>query len=96
MNVYMKVPGNSLELNDNLSSFVVSPPEGGEMGVYMKVPGDSLGSLGSTFIFCCSGPEGRNGCLYESTGSSWSRLTIFHVLLSLPRGEGWEFIRRVQ
>ncbi|MCI5210858.1 MAG: hypothetical protein D3910_19200 [Candidatus Electrothrix sp. ATG2] len=32
---YMKVPGNSLELHDKLSSFVVSPPKGGEMGVYM-------------------------------------------------------------
>ncbi|MCI5211915.1 MAG: hypothetical protein D3910_24760 [Candidatus Electrothrix sp. ATG2] len=43
MGVYMKVPGNSLELPDKLSSFVVSPPKGGEMGVYMKVPGDSFG-----------------------------------------------------
>ncbi|RWX48488.1 hypothetical protein VT99_10883 [Candidatus Electrothrix marina] len=30
----MKVPGNSLELPDKLSFFVVSPPKGGEMGVY--------------------------------------------------------------
>ncbi|MCI5142518.1 MAG: hypothetical protein D3909_12525 [Candidatus Electrothrix sp. ATG1] len=37
MGVYMKVPGNSLELPDKLSFFVVSPPKGGEMGVYMKV-----------------------------------------------------------
>ena len=42
MGVYMKVPGNPLELPDKLSFFVVSPPKGGEMGVYMKVPGDSL------------------------------------------------------
>ncbi|MCI5140420.1 MAG: hypothetical protein D3909_01520 [Candidatus Electrothrix sp. ATG1] len=38
MKVYMKVPGNSLELPDKFSFFVVSPPEGGEMGVNMKVP----------------------------------------------------------
>ncbi|MCI5142273.1 MAG: hypothetical protein D3909_11265, partial [Candidatus Electrothrix sp. ATG1] len=66
MGVYMKVPGNSLELPDKLSSFVISPPKGGEMGVYMKVPGNSLGSPGSTFIFCCPSPEGRDGRLYES------------------------------
>ena len=27
--LYMKVPSNSLELNDKLSFFVVSPPKGG-------------------------------------------------------------------
>ncbi|MCI5141634.1 MAG: hypothetical protein D3909_07880 [Candidatus Electrothrix sp. ATG1] len=41
MGVYMKVPGNSLELPDKLSSFVVSPPKGGEMRVYMKVVGQA-------------------------------------------------------
>jgi hypothetical protein len=34
----MKVTGNSLELPGKLLFFVISPPEGGEMGVYMKVP----------------------------------------------------------
>ncbi|RWX46631.1 hypothetical protein VT99_12104 [Candidatus Electrothrix marina] len=59
----MKVPGNSLELPDKLSFFVVSPPKGGgEMGVYMKVPGGFLESPGSAFIFYCPFPEGRDGC----------------------------------
>ena len=53
----MKVPGNPLELLDKLSSFVVSPPKGGEMGVYMKVPGNVLEPPDSLSFFSPS-PEG--------------------------------------
>ncbi|MCI5207431.1 MAG: hypothetical protein D3910_01245, partial [Candidatus Electrothrix sp. ATG2] len=64
--VYMKVSGNSLELPDQLSLFVASPPRGGgEMGVYMKVPGDSLESPDATFIVCDPIPEGRGEKSFE-------------------------------
>ncbi|MCI5211319.1 MAG: hypothetical protein D3910_21615 [Candidatus Electrothrix sp. ATG2] len=65
MNVYMKVPGNSLELPDKLSSFVVSPPKGGEMGVYMKGLSDSLGLPSPIFIFCGPSQVGWAGCSLE-------------------------------
>ncbi|MCI5140380.1 MAG: hypothetical protein D3909_01270 [Candidatus Electrothrix sp. ATG1] len=58
MGVNMKVPGNSLELPDKLSSFVVSPPKGGEMGVYMKVPGESLESPDQLTCFVVSPRSG--------------------------------------
>ncbi|MCI5210318.1 MAG: hypothetical protein D3910_16355, partial [Candidatus Electrothrix sp. ATG2] len=58
MGVYMKVPGNSLELPDKLSSFVVSPPKGGEMGVYMKASGNSLELPDQLSLFVVSPPRG--------------------------------------
>ena len=57
--VYMKVPGNHLELHDKLSFFVVSPPKGGgEMGVYMKVPGKPLELHDKLSFFVVSPPRG--------------------------------------
>ncbi|MCI5142805.1 MAG: hypothetical protein D3909_13980 [Candidatus Electrothrix sp. ATG1] len=60
MDVYMKVPGNSLELPDKLSSFVVSPPKGGEMGVYIKVSDDLFELPDKLSCFVVSPPRGRD------------------------------------
>ncbi|MCI5209589.1 MAG: hypothetical protein D3910_12545 [Candidatus Electrothrix sp. ATG2] len=72
-NIYMKVPGNSLELPDQLSLFVVSPPKGGEMEVYMKVAGDSPGHpVFSCFVVPPQG-EGREFICYEFAPNTKNR-----------------------